>query len=675
METAHLLLIILAVFIALFLALFQYIYKNKEKSQLNYWLSFLRFLSLFSIFLLLINPSIKKEIFQIIKPNLVIAIDNSSSIKYKSEDTNVKNLLELIKADNDLNAKFSIEYYSFGNEFKNLDSLRFNENQTNLYTPLNEFTKLYNKGINPVLLITDGNQTVGNTVEFSTYKSPVFSFIVGDTTKVEDIFINQLNVNENTFINNQFPVEVFVNYVGNKSVTKNLSIYYNGKRLHSKQLNFSKTDNVKTESFFLKAESKGNQYYTVKIENLENEQNVINNAKDFSINVIEEKSEILILTDIMHPDLGMLKKSIERNKQHSVSILKIDNYKTNISNYQLVILYQPNKKFKKIIEETQTKKINYFIISGSNTDWNFLNTTQNIFAKNGLSVTENYNPVFNMDYVSFMSNDIGFSNFAPLEDAFGVVKFSIPFQTLLYQKIGNIATEEPLLATFDNNNQRGGVLFGENIWRWRMNSFNENKTFELFDGFMSNLIQYLASDFKSKKLNATIKPIYFSNETIQVSANYFDDNLNLDKRVKLWLTVSNKETDYLNKIPFALVNNRFVAELSNIPAFEYSYLIQVENQKESISGSFKVLPFEIEQQFTQSNDSSLKILASKTNGGVYYNSQEIKMLQDLKMDERFKSIQKAFILKTPLIDWKWLLGFIVLLLSIEWFIRKYFGKI
>ena len=675
METAHLLLIILAVFVALFLAVFQYIYKNKEKSQLNYWLSFLRFLSLFSIFLLLINPSIKKEIFQIIKPNLVIALDNSSSIKYKSQDTNVISLLELVKADYDLNDKFSIEYYSFGNEFKNLDSLRFNENQTNLYAPLHEFTKLYNKGINPVVLITDGNQTIGNTVEFSSYKSPVFSFVAGDTTKVEDIFINQLNVNENTFINNEFPVEVFVNYVGNESITKNLSIYYNGKRLFSKQLNFSKTDNVKIESFFLKAESKGNQYYTVKIENLENEQNVINNAKDFSINVVEEKSEILILADIIHPDLGMLKKSIEQNKQHSVSILKIDNNKINASSYQLVILYQPNKKFKKIIEEILTKKIHYFIISGSNTDWNFLNTTQHIFKKKALSVTENYNPVFNLDYGSFMSNDIGFSNFAPLEDVFGAVKFSIPFKTLLYQKIGNIATEEPLLATFDHNNQKGGVLFGENIWRWRMSSFNENKTFELFDGFMANLIQYLASDFKSKKLNVSIKPIYFSNETIQVSANYFDDNLNLDKRVKLWLTVSHKETNYLNKIPFALVKNRFVAELSNVPAFEYSYLVEVENQKESISGSFKVLPFEIEQQFTQSDDSALKILASNTNGAVYYNNQEIDLLQDLKMDDRFKSIQKASILKTPLIDWKWLLGFIIFLLSIEWFTRKYFGKI
>ena len=151
--------------------------------------------------------------------------------------------------------------------------------------------------------------------------------------------------------------------------------------------------------------------------------------------------------------------------------------------------------------------------------------------------------------------------------------------------------------------------------------------------------------------------------------------MNLDKRVKLWLTVSNKETNYLNKIPFALVNNRFVAELSNIPAFEYSYLVEVENQKESISGSFKVLPFEIEQQFTQSDDSALKILASNTNGAVYYNNQEIDLLQDLKMDDRFKSIQKASILKTPLIDWKWLLGFIIFLLSIEWFTRKYFGKI
>lgn len=675
METANLLLIFLAVFVALFLAVFQYIFRKKEKSQLNYWLSFFRFLSLFSIFLLLINPVVQKEIIEIVKPNLVVAIDNSSSIKYNLQDEVLISLVDKITRDKELNDKFNIDYYSFGKDVKPLDSLSFNKNHTNLFGPLNTFSKIYNKGTNPVVLLTDGNQTVGNTIAFSNYKSPVYTFIVGDTTVVEDIYISQLNVNKNTFINNRFPVEVFVNYDGNKSITKKLSVYYKGLRLYSKLLNFSKTENVRTESFFLSAKNKGIQYYAVKIESLENEQNTVNNTKNFSVNVIEEKSEILLLTSIVHPDLGMLKKAIESNKQRSVSILNIDNFNGDIFDYQLVIIYQPNQKFKSTFQNIQKEKINYFIISGLSTDWNFLNIAQNNFSKKAISLFENYNPIFNPNYSSFMGTDIGFSSFSPLEDRFGAVSFSIPNQPLLFQKIGNIETEEPLLVTFENNNQRGGALFGENSWRWRMHSFNENKTFELFDGFISNLMQYLSSNFKSQRLNVAISPLYFSNETIQVSANYLDENLNADTRVQIWLTVTNKETNYLNKIPFALVNNRFNVELSNIPAGEYSYTVSVVNEKESISGNFKILPFEVEQQFSQSNDRDLKKLASKTGGEIYYANQETNLIESLIKDGRFKSVQKSSIIKTPLIDWKWILGFIMFFLSVEWFTRKYFGKI
>jgi cytochrome bd-type quinol oxidase subunit 2 len=61
METEKLLLIILAVFVALVIAVFQYLWKNKERSKLDYWLSFFRFLTIFLILLLLINPSLKKK--------------------------------------------------------------------------------------------------------------------------------------------------------------------------------------------------------------------------------------------------------------------------------------------------------------------------------------------------------------------------------------------------------------------------------------------------------------------------------------------------------------------------------------------------------------------------------------------------------------------------------------
>lgn len=208
-----------------------------------------------------------------------------------------------------------------------------------------------------------------------------------------------------------------------------------------------------------------------------------------------------------------------------------------------------------------------------------------------------------------------------------------------------------------------------------MNSFAENKTFERFDGFLAGLIHYLVSADSKSRLNVTINPIYYANEIIQISASYLDENFNFDNRSKLWLTVTNEETKFIKKIPFSASNNRFVAELPTIPFGEYKYNVSVENQDHSVSGSFKILPFEIEAQFTNANAQQLKKIANETKGFTFYNNQEQNLIDYLKKEESFKSIQKNTISKTPLIDWKWILGFIVLFLSLEWFTRKYYGKI
>tara|TARA_R110001583_G_scaffold135989_1_gene287815 strand:+ start:19209 stop:21236 length:2028 start_codon:yes stop_codon:yes gene_type:complete len=675
LETATLLLIIAALFIALFIAGFQYLFKNKEKSQLMYWLFFFRFLSIFSIVLLLINPSVKKQSIEIIKPKLLVAVDNSTSIKYNSQEIYVKNIVNFIKEEKDLNAKFDINYFGFGNSLFILDSLKFNQNQTNLSIPFKEFSSIYKTENNPVLLITDGNQNVGTNVEFVDYNSPVFPLIIGDTTSFEDIYIRQINTNNLAYIHNKLPVEVFINYEGNKQVIKNLNIYQNSKKVYSKQLSFSKGTNVKTESFFLKSDSKGTQFYTAKIETLKNEKNTINNVKTFTVDVIEEQSKILILTSILHPDLGMFKKSIESNKQRSVSIETTFKFKGELDDYQLIIIYQPTNLFKQVFNDLKEKNLNYFIVTGTATDWQFLNKNQTNFNKLSIDVFEKYHAIFNPNYATFINNDIGFSSFPPLEDLFGDVTFNIPFNTLLYQKIGTVETNKPLLVTFEKNNRKGALLLGENLWRWRMNSFSENKSFELFDGFVSNLIQYLSSTRTNKRLNIAIDPIYYANETVNVFANYLDKNLNFDTRAKLWFTISNKENNFLKKIPFAILQSKFAIELSNIPNGEYEYTVSVENQTTTVSGSFKILPFEVEQQFANANEKALKIVVAKTNGDIFYANQDAELIENLKADPRFKSIQKTTTVKTPLIDWKWILGLILFLLSVEWFTRKYFGKI
>ncbi|MDF1518520.1 MAG: hypothetical protein P1P79_11300, partial [Lutibacter sp.] len=112
-----------------------------------------------------------------------------------------------------------------------------------------------------------------------------------------------------------------------------------------------------------------------------------------------------------------------------------------------------------------------------------------------------------------------------------------------------------------------------------------------------------------------------------------------------------------------------------IPFGEYNYTVSVENQYSSVSGSFKILPFEIEAQFSNANAQPLKKLAIETKGFTFYNNQAQNLIDYLNKDDRFKSIQKNTISKTPLIDWKWILGLIALSLSLEWFTRKYYGKI
>ena len=83
-----------------------------------------------------------------------------------------------------------------------------------------------------------------------------------------------------------------------------------------------------------------------------------------------------------------------------------------------------------------------------------------------------------------------------------------------------------------------------------MSSFLSSKSFEDFDGFISNLIQYLSSNKINNRLNVSVEHIFYSNDNIKISANYLDENLNFDFRAKLWCTVLNKETQLAKKFPF-----------------------------------------------------------------------------------------------------------------------------
>lgn len=675
MQTTTIIYIIIALLFSIAISWFLYFYQQKGQRNVDFVLFGLRCISVFLLLLLFINPTIDRKQFIIQKSKLSVLVDNSTSIKFFQKDTLVQSIIDDFKTHSELNKRFDINYYSFGDKFQLNDSLQFNESQTNIADPLNKVNKVLINDSNAIVLITDGNQTVGNDYEYSSIKNPVFPLVVGDTTQYEDVKISQLNVNRYSFINNQFPVEIFLQYEGNQSLKLRYTIENKGKIIYSKLIRFSPQKNSQRIEASIKATQEGSNFYKAKIEYLENEKNKTNNLKNFSVEVIDKQTEVLILSSFYHPDLGALKKSIESDQQRKVSIRTLSKNNIKLNDFQLVILYQPNNDFKEIINDLTTKKANYFLISGSKTDWNFVNNQNIGIRKNYLNQDENYTASFNAGFLNFSQKDIGFDNFPPLVNKYGETSINIPHQTLFFQNINGFTTQEPLLATSNVNNHKKVFLMGEGLWKWRSTSYLNSNSFQDFDEFIGNLVQFASSKKVRNRIDVNIEPIYNANARIQVGAFYVDENYQFDDRATLLFTTINKETKEKKVIPFSLTNNSYQLELTVLESGDYEYSVDVEGQNITKKGVFKINQFEIEQQFTNANKEKLQRLSNKSEGFLYFENQETSLIDQLLTDKRFLSIQKSVNTKEELINLKWLLAIIVFLLSSEWLTRKYFGKI
>ncbi|WP_452220803.1 VWA domain-containing protein [Lacinutrix salivirga] len=677
MQTQTLLYIILAGIIALLLALFQYWYNSKHKSKTKVLFTFLRFLTLFSIFLLLINPKFEQNKIYTEKPNLVVAIDNSSSIPHLEQSENVLAFSDFLKSNTQLSDKFNIDMFSFGNTLNLNDSLSFKEETTNISKTVTQLNQIYKNTVSPTILVTDGNQTLGSDYEFAGKKlnQPIYPIILGDTINYTDLKISRLNVNKYAYLKNQFPVEAVLVYNGNSNVSTKFVVKAGNSTVYSKAVQFSKTNNSQLINFTLPANRVGVQSYKAQLVPISNEKNTVNNYKNFAVEVIDEKTKVAIVSSMVHPDLGVLKKSIESNQQRTASFFKPNEIINKLNDFQLVILYQPNNSFKQLYSALEKENKNKFVITGPQTDWNFLNKEAKFYSQDITSQTEDYQPELDTNYGAFIIEDLDFSSFPPVASSFGETQFKVPFQTLLNKTVDGFSTNEPLLVTLESDSRREAVLFGENIWKWRAQSFINNKSFTNFDNFLGKLIQYLASNKRKNRLDVDYESFYQGNNNVLIKAQFFNKNYEFDATETLAITVTDKVSNIVKQFPLLLKGNNYEVDLSQLPASDYSFTVKASRENISKSGNFKILEYNIEQQFLNANVSKLKQLAINSNAKSYFITNYQSIVNDLVNDDRYKPIQKTDKKIVPLIDWKYLLFFIALTLALEWFLRKYNGLI
>ncbi len=507
------------------------------------------------------------------------------------------------------------------------------------------------------------------------YDQPVYSIILGDTITYSDLKIEQINVNRYAYLKNQFPVEAIINYNGNESVKTDFIVKKGNQTVYRKSISLSKLENSQIINFTLAANPAGVIRYSAAIVPLESEKNKINNFKDFGVEVIDQKSKIALISDIIHPDLGAIKKSIESNEQRTVSILKPYETKNKINDFQLIILYQPNNSFKSVYDELNELNKNIFIVTGSKTDWSFLNSIQKNYYKKVSNLTEDYQPLLNENFNTFIVNDMDFQSFPPLTSFFEPVEFKTRSESILFKAVNGLVTDQPLLSILEYGNRREAALFGEGLWRWRAQSFINEKSFAGFDNFIAKIVLYLASNNQKSRLTVAYESFYYGNDDILISAQYFNKNYELNQQGNVVIEIKDENTGSIKTLPFVFDKNKYQVSLNNLPASNYSFVVKVSDEPLSRSGKLKILDYNVEQQFLNANATKLKRIAANTEGNSYFIKNTDKLFSDLLEDDRYITIQKSNKNTVPLIDFKILLFLIILSLAIEWFLRKYNGLI
>ncbi|MGV6845517.1 MAG: hypothetical protein ACWA42_05255 [Lutibacter sp.] len=668
------LLLFLGILLSILLVTFQYFKFLRKEGTFYYVLSFFRFITYLIVFILLINPSVYKSTSRIVKPILKVIIDNSKSIKYLKSDSTSIRIAKQIANNKDLKQKFNIKYYTLNKQISHIDTINYNLKRTNFSTILNENNNTFLEKNKAQIVISDGNENYGS-INNVKEKLQIYPVIIGDTTHYDNLKISKINCNDQTTKNSLFPVEIFLNYSGTKKIKKKLSISHHNKAVFNEKLEFSKSKNTLHKIVYLKAQTIGVQNYVAKIESILNEKNKLDNVAYFKTNITEQPIKIGIISKFVYPDLGALKSAISKKLNYKVDLITNLNKNMLLNDYQLLIIYQPTSDFSAIFNKINQLKLNYLVISGKLTNWNYLNSVQNSFKKDILNQNSNLFLAKQNEQFNLLSlPPILFNDLPPLNSFNGKTEWNIPYKTVLFKKYAEkpLQIDEPLFSIGNKQNQKIGLWDGENIWKWRIALSKENKL-DLFDTFFQNTIQYLISKKSNSRYRVYAKPVYQLNEPIKINLTYYNENEDISTENQFKITVYNQQKNTVINQDFYIVNHSFVNEIIGLKPGKYQFKIKESSGKTIYNNSFTVNNYELEKLKYSSNFDFMQQIATNAKHQVYFPNSTKTLISDLLSNNSFKKRREVHKTKENLIDLKWLLIILTISLTIEWFVRKYNG--
>jgi len=650
-------------------------------------LGVLRFSCITILAFFLLKPLIKSINRNVEKPIILIAQDNSESLIVGKDSSYYKGQYrqQLSELTTQFGEDYDIRTYNFGSTVnEGIDSLGFDEKLTDFSNLLDEvYNKYSGRNLGAIIVASDGLYNKGSNPVYS-YKKlnvPVYTIALGDTTIHKDVLLAEVSANRLAYLGNKFPMEITVEGRKASGESAVLTVSKKGNTLYSENITFTGDRFFKTIPLSLDATEIGLQKYSVHISSVSDEVTLANNHHDVFIDVLDSRQKVLILAYAPHPDLNAMREAIASNESYKVDVSLAKDFNGNINEYGLIIFHQlpaVDKNGSSIITSTLEQKIPALFVWGSNTDFRAFNDLNLGYSLDNYrnNITD-INPSYAEGFSLFtLEEDVTnlFRTSPPLSVPFGDYGFSPGVTSLLYQQVGQIKTKKPLISFNKVNDNKIGLVGGEGIWRWRLSAFQQFQSQDYFNEFFTKTIQYLASKEDKSLFRVNGKNDFYENESIVFDAELYNQSYEAITNKEVSIRIRNEEGQEYS-YTFSPNGTRYKLNAGQLPVGNYSYEASVMTDQGPLKekGEFSVSALQLETINTIADHRLLYQFAKDNNGEMVYPQNMNSLVDMIRAKKEIVSVSYENKQLTDLINYKWILALLIILLGTEWLLRKRAG--
>lgn len=658
---------------------------SDEKPWLLRLLISLRSLSLFVIIVLLIGLTLQIIGYRNEKPVLITVFDNSQSIhnyiNSKTEINRLKNFSQKIKDfESD---KYEPIIFTIGQKFDQQSKLLFNEQQSHLSLAFEELaSRYYNRNIGAIIFASDGNFNHGINPEYTSKLlpiCPIYTVGIGDTTPVKDCSIDNLLSNEVAFLKNKFPLEVSIKsslFKGKKSIVE---VHHKGKKIVQKEILFTSNETYQKINFEIEANEIGFQQYEVKIKPINGEKNIFNNNQLFYIEVLDNRNQVLIISNAPHPDITAIKSALDKLQNLKVEVATFENWKNSNKQYNLIIWHKPgtNLNQENLLKIKQLNKpVLYFL--GPETSQQEINQLElgiSVYSGNQIDDVQAYITKEN-NIIDFSDEVIkGLEYFPPVQVRYGNVGLTSNYHVLLSQRVGKIEKNDPLLFFKNTTNAKLGVFYGEGIWRWKIYEYAKSKQNIAFDEFIQKTTNYLINKENNSALRISLPKTFNTLEDVNLKAEFYDETQALNNKADIQFKLLNDQNQK-SVYQFAEIGDYYNLTLGKLKSGKYTWSASTlfHGKRYTKQGMFYVENKPIESFDVVSNFTDLRRISHQSKGEFYRTDKLNELLNKIQLNPDVTTMSFEELKQHSMLDEIWILIILFILLGTEWFLRRWFGE-